>query len=391
MEYITTKEASTKWGISTTRITILANEGRIPGAHRLGKSWLIPANATKPPERKANHSGLARKDTPSFSFPLYHFRPDWSYIKETQLSKQQQQLLLAETAVLECRFADAYPLLEAILHAPDDIVTEIGCLWHAGICCIALNKPADFSKIYLRLQMLLAKDFPNRDDLVIILDTLKTYVDTIDSMATNNACNTSIHDQCLPMISLQNGYAILTKEIMNPGTADTNLLELNLRFLQNTSAVIVIEMLHFHLLGIYYLRQDMVAAEKHAKLAIQMAFENMYYFPLVTYYRYFSAFLSPILSQYPKEFQNHCHQLISQYEKNFADFLSSLNEYEVFSKLTDADYPYVFAVLMDLPNTLIADKLGVSQRTVNRKIEMICEKLGVSHKKDLKEYLRNYM
>ena len=30
MEYISTKEASAKWGISTTRITILANEGRIP-------------------------------------------------------------------------------------------------------------------------------------------------------------------------------------------------------------------------------------------------------------------------------------------------------------------------------------------------------------------------
>ena len=59
MEYITTKEASEKWGISTTRITILANQGRIPGAQRLGKSWLIPASATKPSTGRTCSFGMS--------------------------------------------------------------------------------------------------------------------------------------------------------------------------------------------------------------------------------------------------------------------------------------------------------------------------------------------
>lgn len=391
MEYITTKDAAAKWGISTTRITILANEGRIPGAKRLGKSWLIPENATKPPKHKANHSGSTKKETTSFSFPLYHFRPDWSYINETQLTEQQQQLFRAENAVLECRFADAYKLLESIIRSPDDIATEIGCLFNAGICCIGLNKPDIFSKIYLRLQMLLAQDIPHRNDLVIVLDTLKIYVETLDSISKNNSFNTDIHTQCIPLLILQIGYENLAKELMTPDTADTNLLELSLRFLQNTSALIVIETLHLYLLGIYYLRQDMVSANKHAKLAVEIAFENNFYFPLVTYYRYFTSVLSPILTQYPEEFQNHCHKLILQYEENFTSFFSSSNEHDTISKLTDIDYPYIYAVLMDLPNAIIADKLGISQRTVNRRIKMICEKLGVNNKKALKEYLHNFM
>lgn len=87
MEYITTKEASAKWGISPTRITIPANEGRIPGAYRLGRRWLIPASATKPKEFKPSRSGANKIEPDTFSFPLYHLRPDWNSDKEAELSR----------------------------------------------------------------------------------------------------------------------------------------------------------------------------------------------------------------------------------------------------------------------------------------------------------------
>lgn len=391
MEYITTKDASAKWGISPTRITILANEGRIPGAQRLGKSWLIPSNATKPPERKANHSGIVKKEPIDFSFPLYHFRPDWGNIKESQLSKQQQQLLLAENAVMECRFEDAYQILEALLQAPDDIAIEIGCLWNAGLCCFGLNKPKDFFRIYLRFQILLTEDFPYRNDYAIVYDTLKTYIDTIDSAASSNVCYTDIHEQCLPLACMLVGYTHLSQEIINPGSTDTNVLELNLRLLKYTSANIVVALMHCYLLGIYNLHQDTVAAAEHGKRLVQLTFENKIYYPLVTYYRYFESILQPILSQYPEDFQEHCLKLASRYEENYNTFLSSTYESSVFSKLTSADQPYLFAVLMALPNSHIAEKLGVSSRTVKRRFDKLCEKFGVNSKKELKEYLHNYM
>lgn len=391
MEYITTKDASAKWGISPTRITILANEGRIPGAQRLGKTWLIPASATKPAKRKANHSGKTKKESIDFSFPLYHFRPDWSSLKEAQLSKQQKILLSAENAVMECRFEDAYQLLKPIMNETDNVYTEIGCLWNAGICCVSLNNTKDFSKIYLRLQMILAKDFPHRDDLLIILYTLQTYLSTISTSAKNNTSFANIHDQCLPIVCLQNGYSILTKEAMNPGSIDITLLEINLRFLENTSAMVAIAMMHCYLLGIYYLRQDIDAAKKHANLLIKITFENKLYFPLVTYYRYYASILAPILAQYPEDFQIKCNEIITQFEKNSSAFFSSTADSSIISKLNDDDYPYIYAVLMDLSNTAIAEQLGISSRTAERRLENLYEKFGVANKKALKDYLHNYM
>jgi DNA binding domain, excisionase family len=48
MEFISTKEASEKWGISERRIQKLCEEGRIPGVFRFGRSWAIPKDAEKP-------------------------------------------------------------------------------------------------------------------------------------------------------------------------------------------------------------------------------------------------------------------------------------------------------------------------------------------------------
>jgi len=62
MEYISTKEASEKWGISDRRIRVLCNEGRIEGAIKIGRNWSIPTDAIKPVDaregNKKNYLGL---------------------------------------------------------------------------------------------------------------------------------------------------------------------------------------------------------------------------------------------------------------------------------------------------------------------------------------------
>lgn len=55
MDYLTTIEMSEKWGISSRRIALLCEQGRIEGVVKKGKTWLIPVNASKPEDmRKSN-------------------------------------------------------------------------------------------------------------------------------------------------------------------------------------------------------------------------------------------------------------------------------------------------------------------------------------------------
>lgn len=52
MEYFTTVEMSEKWKISSRRIGVLCAEGRIDGAIKKGKTWLIPSDAEKPKDAR---------------------------------------------------------------------------------------------------------------------------------------------------------------------------------------------------------------------------------------------------------------------------------------------------------------------------------------------------
>ena len=52
VDYITIKEASEKWGMSTRTLTYKVVAGRIEGAIKKGNLWLLPAKAEKPEDRR---------------------------------------------------------------------------------------------------------------------------------------------------------------------------------------------------------------------------------------------------------------------------------------------------------------------------------------------------
>jgi Fic family protein len=54
MKYMSISEASIKWKISDRRIRVLCKEGRIEGAVKFGRNWLIPYDATKPADARVS-------------------------------------------------------------------------------------------------------------------------------------------------------------------------------------------------------------------------------------------------------------------------------------------------------------------------------------------------
>lgn len=51
-KFMTTREASEKWNITERRINVLCKEGRIPGAYKDNKRWLIPNKTEKPADKR---------------------------------------------------------------------------------------------------------------------------------------------------------------------------------------------------------------------------------------------------------------------------------------------------------------------------------------------------
>ena len=69
-KFMTTKEASEKWDITERRINVLCKEGRIPGAYKENKRWIIPIDAVKPADKRLKRdasSSLSEKKVASKS------------------------------------------------------------------------------------------------------------------------------------------------------------------------------------------------------------------------------------------------------------------------------------------------------------------------------------
>lgn len=52
MKYINVKEAANNWGLNERRVRALCEQGRVDGAYKQGKSYLIPSIASKPADKR---------------------------------------------------------------------------------------------------------------------------------------------------------------------------------------------------------------------------------------------------------------------------------------------------------------------------------------------------
>lgn len=66
---MTAKEAAVLWGITERRVTLLCQEGRIEGASKEGRRWMIPENAKKPDDNRIKSGAYKRNRLPA-NLPL---------------------------------------------------------------------------------------------------------------------------------------------------------------------------------------------------------------------------------------------------------------------------------------------------------------------------------
>ena len=65
MNYLTAKEAAEKWMVSSRMVAYYCESGRIDGAVKRGKTWLVPSDAEKPIDKRCSRKIVKAKDDQS--------------------------------------------------------------------------------------------------------------------------------------------------------------------------------------------------------------------------------------------------------------------------------------------------------------------------------------
>ena len=111
MDYITASEAAEKWGVSGRSIAYHLVAGRIPGAVKKGKLWLIPANAERPADKRcrvweAPQKSLSPVLPGVFPFGTQPMPGDYAYVILDIMDENRLRLVYeAELAYLRGDFA----------------------------------------------------------------------------------------------------------------------------------------------------------------------------------------------------------------------------------------------------------------------------------------------
>ena len=59
-ELMTTMEAAEQWGITMRRVQVLCENGKVKGAVRMGRTWIIPRGTPKPIDGRTKAAKNAR-------------------------------------------------------------------------------------------------------------------------------------------------------------------------------------------------------------------------------------------------------------------------------------------------------------------------------------------
>ena len=103
MKYINVKEAAQQWGVSTRRVQELCSKGRIPGAQRWERTWMLPADAVYPCAKAAQSQLAMPRKSPFLDMTDLYHRPGTADRTAAALSGQPEAQALFEAEIAYSR------------------------------------------------------------------------------------------------------------------------------------------------------------------------------------------------------------------------------------------------------------------------------------------------
>ncbi len=420
MTYITVKEAAQKWGISERQAQQLCVSGRIEGATKFGGAWAIPDNAEKPSDPRRiseardadgwadtpdpgaaafaaelqSHSDDHMPSSPSARvvMPLINtpFQP--GHIMETVeciSDPDQRNIALGEAYYFSGQAERASDVVEPYL-THEDISLRLSACWIYAYANFAMDRIYRSREVMGHVKSTLDSVDENTPES---LRAMAVFVSTASLVLMHLPVPDTI-PPLMPMIRLlppgvrlfalyvqahraylQGAYAA------SAGIAETALaLEVD---------VYPIPSIYLHLIAVMnYMSLRMVKeAEAHLRTAWDMARPDDLIEPFGEHHGLLGGMLEATLKRdYPDDFR----RIIAITYKFSAGWRKIHNPdtgHDVADNLTTTEFATAMLAARDWSNKEIAAHMGISEQTVKTYIAGALQKLHITKRKDLKQYM----
>lgn len=166
MFMITVKDAAEKWGVTTRRVQDLCKQGRIPGAQRWERTWMIPRDAVYPTQQTAHVESLPMpRKSPLLDMTDLYKTPGTAdkCIAQLEGQPEAQQLLAAQIAYCRGQIDGVYEHMNYFLQAHSGFYAVLGGGLLMSLCAMWRGDITLWQKARQHIQEAPCKSDADRD------------------------------------------------------------------------------------------------------------------------------------------------------------------------------------------------------------------------------------
>ncbi len=407
MDYLKIEDVAKKWGLSTRRVQALCSQGKIEGAVRFGRDWMIPQNAKRPVDGRTKAGRKEVFDLLNVDMPLPRQTP-FLYMSDLysipgsaeesieRLSDNHEAKVLFATEIAYSRgeIDKVYESANYLLNKHSGFYAVLSAGMLLALCAIWHGDLNMWRKAKMHIAEAPAKTDNDRDIMALSITAVDSMLYDIAAFPEwfKIGCFEPLHKDALPAAKVYYakylyaaGYAVATKQIELQGVQGLSLMSI----LPNTiepmisqamadNSIIAEMYLRMTCATIYHNSNNDTQAIRHIDRAIALALPDKLYGLLAEYCRVLGPLLEMRLTQIDPDAWNEVKKLYKIYNAGWSKLSGSVRGRTIITTLSQREREVAKLATFGMQNSEIAEKLHMSLSGVKQAIRIVSEKTGVS-------------
>ena len=405
MEYMTALETAEKWGVSLRHVQALCQKGRIVGAQRRGRDWMIPSEASRPADGRTKiareaSSGLQPEAPFPRNTPFLHMTDLYSVpgsagqsIESLAAAPEAQLLLEAEIAYAKGDIDYVYEKTIDLLgkHSGFYAILSAGML--LALCAIWKGDLLMWRRAKIHIAEAPAKSDSDRGIIAFAITAVDSMLYDVSSFPDwfKRGCFEPLPKDSLPAAKVfyakylySGAYSVATRETELPGLQGLALMSLlpiavEPMISQAVADDSVIAELYLRMIcaSIYHSSGNDAQAVCHIDRAIALALPDQLLGTLAEYGRILGPLLEQRLSLVDPAAWTRVKTLYKGYYEGWAKLSGSVRGRSIATSLSPRERQVASLAAFGLSNKEIADKLHMSLSGVKQAVRIVSEKTGM--------------
>ena len=403
MEYLKIQEVAQKWGVSTRNVQMLCSAGKIEGAVRFGRDWMIPKDAPKPPDRRtkagrtdfSEDMPLPRKTPFLYMTDLYHTPGDADAVGASLSYNHEAQVLFeAEVAYSRGNIDKVYDSANYLLSKHSGFYAILSAGMLLAMCAIWKGDIEMWRKAKIHIAEAPAKNDYDRDTMLLAISAVDIMLYNAENFPDwfKIGCFEPLHRDAFPAANVYYAkflyavaYAVATGVIKVEGihglylmSAIPNTIE-PLICWANANGTIMSEIyLRLTCAAVYHNAGNDEQAVRHIDRAIALALPDRLYGTLAEYCRVLDTLMETRLCMIDERLWIQVRDLYDTYNEGWSRLSGMVRGKTIITSLTTRQREIAKLAAFGLSNKEIADKLNMSIPGIKQALVAISDKTGVS-------------